>query len=252
MPDGTAWPLCLGLCVPTMDDGVQRVAGIQSPFRYASCNGARGLHREPGAEVSAGPSSVQCWVCLSRKAMARACDEAKSCERATPGRSLGGGYFQLSRISKQFMTTIVLDTCVLVDIFMATRPRHLIATELRNFIQCNSVKVRVPAFAMFELHHAIRQEQRLSDGKLLTGSDAGEQNGISVELVPIDDAFAQRHLTLDLPEVRAGDLVFLALAKGENLPLITEDQPFKRKASNAGVRVFGIQEYLTSVRRIPV
>lgn len=147
------------------------------------------------------------------------------------------------------MATIVLDTCVLVDMFMSSRPRHRQAIELRSLIRAKSIRVRIPAFAMFEVTHAIRQEKRLSNGVLLSGSEAGEANGLSVELVAIDEAFIQRHLTLDLPETRAGDLVFLALAKGESMPLVTEDIPFRTIAAKAGVSVFGIDEYLHSAHR---
>lgn len=144
------------------------------------------------------------------------------------------------------MPAIVIDTCVLVDIFISTRPRHAVAVELQKLIRQKSIAVRLPAFALFELHHAIRQERRQNGGILVQEENSGWQSTLPVELVSIDEAFIEQHLTLDLPEVRAGDLVFLALAKGESLSLVTEDVTFKIQAVKAGVSVFTIQEYLRS------
>jgi rRNA-processing protein FCF1 len=64
--------------------------------------------------------------------------------------------------------------------------------------------------------------------------------------VPIDMAFLDHHPTGDLPHLKAGDLIYLAMAKADKVPLITEDQGLYDKAREAGVAVFKISEYVLS------
>ena len=149
------------------------------------------------------------------------------------------------------MRNAVIDTCVLVDLLMATRKRHDKARKLRKELLRLDVIARVPAFAIFEISHAMRQEQRLSQGKLVS-SDTGGAEGLSIEFVPVDDDFVRKYFNFDLPEVRAGDLVFAALAMGEALPLITEDNDFAQKAKLAGIEVFSIDEYQNELSKIAV
>lgn len=147
---------------------------------------------------------------------------------------------------EECVPTLVVDTCVIVDMFLSSRPRHEIASRLLIEIRNSNSVVRIPAFAMFEISHAIKQEKRLNNGQIISTDhiNAGEENGLRLDLVPVDEKFAQKFLDLELPEIRAGDLVFAALAKGEGLPVVTEDQRFKQDAKSAGIQVFAIRQYL--------
>jgi predicted nucleic acid-binding protein len=107
----------------------------------------------------------------------------------------------------------------------------------------------MPSFALFEISHAIRQEKRLSNGKLIVGNGAGEENGLSVDLVPVDENFVHKYLDVVLPEMRAGDLTFAALAKGDGLPLVTEDVPLIKAAKAADVQAFTIDEFLAKLSK---
>jgi len=147
------------------------------------------------------------------------------------------------------MSKVVLDSCVVVDMFMVTRQRHPQAKQLQHELAKTGITVRIPSFSLFEISHAIRQEKRLSNGKLIDGAEGEEQSGLSVNLVPIDEAFVHKHLDVTLPEMRAGDLTFAALAKGDGLPLVTEDAPLSKAAKAAGIRVFTINEYLTELSK---
>jgi predicted nucleic acid-binding protein len=152
-------------------------------------------------------------------------------------------------LDRSYMPQIVLDTCVVVDMFMSTRPRHVQATQLRLALAKAGITARMPSFTLFELSRAIRQEKRLSNGKLIDGPESGEENGLSVDLVPIDEAFVHKYLDVNLPEMRAGDLTFAALAKGDRLPLVTEDAPLRKAAKAAGIGVFTIEEYLSELSK---
>ena len=150
------------------------------------------------------------------------------------------------------MPVAVIDTCVIVDMLLESRPRHREALRLRREMRRVGARARIPTFALFEFHHAIRQERRISGAKMQWSADPGAEFGVGLELVNIDEAFAKRYLDLDLPEIRAGDLVFAAIAKGEGLPLITEDLPFAKVAAKAGIRVLSTAEYADELAGVTV
>ena len=147
------------------------------------------------------------------------------------------------------MPSAVIDTCVVIDMLMSTRPRHPQASRLRRELIRVNVVAKLPMFAIFEINHATRQEQRLSRGKLVTGADTG---GFSVDFVPVDEAFVKKYFDVNLPEMRAGDLLFASLAKGEGLPLITEDLEFAKIAKTAGIRVLSTSEYEQELATVAV
>ena len=142
---------------------------------------------------------------------------------------------------------LVIDTCVLVDMFISTRPRHVRARRLREEIVQKVTPVLIPAFAMFELSHALRQDLRQNEGKFAVCYGLGHENGLTLELVPTDTDFIKRSLALELPELRAGDLIFAALAKGRGLTLVTEDMALLVGSRASGITALSIQECLEHI-----
>ena len=143
--------------------------------------------------------------------------------------------------------TLVIDTCVLVDMLISTRPRHERARRLRKEIVERGAVILVPSFAMFELSHALRQDLKLNSGKFAISYGLGPENGLDLEFVPTDVEFVRSSLALELPELRAGDLVFAALAKGRNLTLVTEDKALSLGSREVGINCLSIKECLVSV-----
>jgi hypothetical protein len=72
------------------------------------------------------------------------------------------------------------------------------------------------------------------------------EHPLQLHEVYIDGNFMQLYPPHGLPDLRAGDLVFCALARGENRILITEDQRLFRGAIEAGVPAYGIEAYLAA------
>jgi predicted nucleic acid-binding protein len=145
----------------------------------------------------------------------------------------------------------VIDTCVMIDMLMPTRERHAEAMKLRLELARLNVTARLPMFAIFEINHATRQEDRRAHG-LLSSSPANTDGapGIPIEFVPIDEPFVKKYFDVNLPEMRAGDLIFAALAKGDALPLITEDVLLATAAKSAGIRVLSTIEYRQELERV--
>jgi predicted nucleic acid-binding protein len=96
--------------------------------------------------------------------------------------------------------------------------------------------------AFFELAAAMKTEKvagRLTISKAFTDSAP-----FPLTFVPIDEHFFTHYFDETLPPIKAGDLIFLALAKGSGAALISEDQQLLQAAKECGVVAYSIDEYL--------
>ena len=138
----------------------------------------------------------------------------------------------------------VVDTSVLVDIFLVSRPRHLIAIRLVPLVNSDLLEVWVPFSSAFELSAAIKNE------KLSKPIDIDKSiqwtKPFKLLQIPIDENFFNKYFDISLPYIKAGDLLFLALAKGENIPLVTEDERLRMRALEAGVAAHTTEDFLNT------
>ncbi len=140
---------------------------------------------------------------------------------------------------------VIVDTCVLVDIALSTRARHAQAAEFATCLLRKGIVIRVPMHAAFEFMCAVRQEVRQLGGSHSSWAAGSDENQkINIWPVPIDGHFLDRYRSANIPDVRSGDLPFLVMAMVDNVALVTEDDELFRKATQVGVRVFRIAEYL--------
>jgi predicted nucleic acid-binding protein len=148
------------------------------------------------------------------------------------------------------MRNVVVDSCVLIDMFSKDRPRHDAAIRLGKKLGQDDVVALVPMHAFFEILTAMSSETR----KLGRPSQSGEFKGtfpFRQEYVPIDQSFLDHYMFDPLPprdalNVGAGDLVFLAIAWKRQCPLITEDQKLIKRAAAIGVAALDIEGYLSA------
>lgn len=139
----------------------------------------------------------------------------------------------------------IIDTSVLVDMFVTTRPRHERALALVRQLQRLPVPVQIPMTAMFELAAAMKEEG-LAGRLKVSGTNFTPEAPLTLTTIDIDQAFFTRYYDAALPPIKAGDLIFLALAKGTGAALITEDQQLLRIARECGIIAYTIKEYLES------
>jgi hypothetical protein len=71
-----------------------------------------------------------------------------------------------------------------------------------------------------------------------------EEHPLRVTSIPIDIGFVNKYARGDVPDLSAGDMIFVMLAKGEALDLVAEDHKMLREARKLGVAAYGIREYL--------
>ena len=59
-----------------------------------------------------------------------------------------------------------------------------------------------------------------------------------IELIHIDNLFIEKYAMADIPYIKAGDHIFVAIAKINGWPLVTSDAKMIAISEQCGVRVF--------------
>lgn len=135
---------------------------------------------------------------------------------------------------------LLVDSCVFIDAFDRTSPRHLESFALLEELRSRDVLVTMPAHAWFEVQCAL---QRLIAEKRFLGPAIQGQMNYPIELIHIDAPFIRKYAMVGIPYIKAGDHIFVAVAKVNGYPLVTSDLKMAEVSSKCGVRVFSPLEF---------
>lgn len=130
---------------------------------------------------------------------------------------------------------LLVDSSVFIDAFDPTSPNHAESMRFLDHIHKRNLIMAMPAHAWFEVECALK---KLSLDKKFVGPMFDGKMKYPVELIHIDDDFITKYRMVDIPYIKAGDHIFVAVAKVNNYPLVTNDTKMFNVALKAGVRVF--------------
>lgn len=102
--------------------------------------------------------------------------------------------------------TLIIDTCVLLDIFIPSRPRHSVAKVLAQKLKENAIVIRIPITSFFELSSAKKNINILANTPVPFDEYFSEANGLKIELIALDEKFMEDYLNISLPYLKANDL----------------------------------------------
>lgn len=68
-----------------------------------------------------------------------------------------------------------------------------------------------------------------------------------IELIHIDKAFIKKYAMAEIPYIKAGDHIYIAIAKFNNYRLITSDEKMIAVSKECGVRVFKPVEFMAQL-----
>lgn len=137
---------------------------------------------------------------------------------------------------------ILVDSCVFIDSFDPRSPHHKTSLALLKTLAAKGVVVTMPAHGWFEVQCTL---QRLRNEGRFVGPKIGKHQQYPLKLIHIDEKFIAKYAIAKLPYIKAGDHIFLAVAKVNNVSLITSDGNMIKIAKAAGVSVFTPAEALT-------
>jgi len=140
---------------------------------------------------------------------------------------------------------VLVDSCVLIDSFDPSSTNHASSLHLMEALADKEAVVIMPAHGCFEVQCTIA---RLKAEKRFKVPAIDPKKNYRLKLLPIDDGFIAKYKMADVPRLKAGDHIFLAVAKVDNISLITSDTQLLSAGRRAGVSVFTPAEALVEVR----
>lgn len=141
---------------------------------------------------------------------------------------------------------VLVDSCVFIDSFDPGSPNHSDSLALLETLASRGVVVTMPAHGWFEVQCTL---QRLRNEGKFVGPKIDEKQQYPLKLIHIDEKFISKYAMADIPYIKAGDHIFLAVAKVNNVSLITSDGNMIKIAKAAGVSVFTPAEALLEIQK---
>ena len=139
---------------------------------------------------------------------------------------------------------LLVDSCVFVDSFDPESANHADALALLNELRRRQLLITMPAHGWFEVQCTF---QRLVAEKRFVGPTIDGQMNYPVELIHIDKPFIEKYAMANIPYIKAGDHIFLAIAKRNDYPLVTSDLKMISVSKQCGVNVFTPAEFLNDL-----
>ena len=130
---------------------------------------------------------------------------------------------------------VLVDSCVFVDAFDPQSDNHAESLALLEYLLDRNLPITMPSHAWFEVQCSF---QKLTEQGRFVGPTFQGEMKYPVELIYIDKEFIQKYKMADIPYLKAGDHIFVAIAKLDGHTLITSDAQMIAVAKRCGVRVF--------------
>ena len=141
------------------------------------------------------------------------------------------------------MSKIILDSNVFINAFKADSEFReesvLFLQEMSRIKQ----QVTMPSHGLFEYKCTLKKIEEIDK----TFSPPDITNPYPIEAIHIDYDFIKKYVNLDIPYTKAGDHLYMVVAKHNNYPLITRDKGMSKRAVEAQINVFTPTEYLESL-----
>ncbi len=139
---------------------------------------------------------------------------------------------------------LIVDSCVFIDAFDPQSPNHLAAVQLLEKLRARDLLITMPAHGWFEVQCTF---QRLSLKQEFVGPFLAGRMDYPIELIHIDEKFIKKYSMVDIPYIKAGDHIFVVVAKINDCPLITSDEKMITISKKCGVRVFEPVEFMNEL-----
>lgn len=135
---------------------------------------------------------------------------------------------------------LLVDSSVFIASFDPVSDNYQNSLDLLNTLCRRSIQITMPAHGWFEIQCTF---QRLQNENRFVGPIINGQMNYQIELIHIDAAFIKKYQMVDIPYTKAGDHIFVVIAKVNGYPLVTNDLGMIKVARQCGVQVFSPKEY---------
>ena len=140
---------------------------------------------------------------------------------------------------------VIIDACVIIDAFNSESKSHDEARKLIKRAKSEKFEIVIPMHGFFEIQCTMRRLTSI-EGKTISSPYNSELKALRIRPQPIDHKFIENYYDVEIPYAKAGDTIYMVMAKKLGLPLITRDNGMYKVSKEAGINVFTISEALNA------
>jgi predicted nucleic acid-binding protein len=139
------------------------------------------------------------------------------------------------------MTKVLVDSCVFINTMKADSVHRDECHKFLEQLDANDITMLMPSHGLFEIWCNLKRIELLD--KKYSGQPINGNWIFPIEAIHIDEHFLNKYSNLLLPYIKAGDHIYIAIAKTDGLPLVSTDNGMLRVAKEVGVQAFLPSEY---------
>lgn len=139
---------------------------------------------------------------------------------------------------------LIVDSCVFIDAFDPQSSNHQDSLSFLECLRRLNRLITMPAHGWFEVQCTL---QRLTNQNKFIGPRILDVMIYPIELIHIDKEFIEKYAMVDVPYTKAGDHMFIVVAKVNGYELITSDQKMYDISKSININVFKPREYLCEI-----
>jgi predicted nucleic acid-binding protein len=140
---------------------------------------------------------------------------------------------------------LIVDAGVFIDAFDSESPSREESIDFLSKIAASGKIITMPAHGLFEIKCAFKKLLTLKNN--FSGPNILDKMNHQIEIIHIDEAFINRYIGVDIPYIKAGDHIYIVVAKDNGYTVVTRDNTFTNRALEAGVKVLSPKEYIDSL-----
>lgn len=146
-------------------------------------------------------------------------------------------------MEKRLSGKLLVDSCVFISAFDTQSQHYELSHKFLGWLVEKKLIITMPAHAWFEVLCTLRRLER--NDKSFKGRSVCGNWSYPIELIHIDDAFIKKYGNVDIDYIKAGDHIFLVVAKLNSFPLITIDKKMRDVALTEKIPVFTPEEFMS-------
>lgn len=140
---------------------------------------------------------------------------------------------------------ILLDSSVFIDGVNSNAENHETSRQLLEWAVNKKKIFSMPAHAWFEIWCTLKRLEKVD--KTFKGCPINGNWQYPIEMFYIDENFLKKYANTELRYIKSGDHIFLALAKVNNYPIVTNDNKMRDVAEGEGIKVYNPKQFIDSL-----
>lgn len=150
-------------------------------------------------------------------------------------------------------STVLVDSCVMMDAFMPFREDHDKARHLFSLLARRRTHCLIPSHAYFEYVTTLLVHYKREPEKLSRPFPDLPFSGPTVEVVSLTNDYVLNLLaelqSSPFPDLKSQDMIFFCIARNRKVTLLTNDRKLRNASRKLSVSAFNVEESITELNQ---